>query len=97
MCPRMGLDVLEKRKTACSYQDWNAGPFSLQPNRYTDQDTPALIIHGMVFKLSAPFAIVSPLFHNPMCHFFLWFSFLYCTLQKFSSIAQFYDLWTANS
>jgi len=69
MCPRAGLDVLEERKTSCSYQDLSTGPFGLQPNCDTDHDTSSLIIHGMVFNLSVPFAIVSPLFHSHMCHF----------------------------
>ena len=80
MSSRAGLDILEKRKTSCSYQDLNAGAFRPQPNRYTDNATPALTIHGMVFNLSAPFAIVSLSFTALCAIFFLWFSFLYCTL-----------------
>jgi hypothetical protein len=83
MCPRAGLDVLEKRKTSCSYQDLKTGPFSPQPNCYTDHATPAHIIHSMVFNLSAPHAIVSLSFKALCAIFFLWFSFLYAAYKNF--------------
>ena len=67
--PQSWSGHLGEEKDFFFYQDLKAGPFSPQPNRYIDHATPALIIHGMVFNLSAPFAIVSPLFHSPMCHF----------------------------
>lgn len=48
--PRVGLNVLEKRKFSSTYRDSNPGPSSHSHNRYTDQATVAPKRNNNVIK-----------------------------------------------